>query len=169
MLKMKLILLFFCFSPLALAEAIWGPTLEFGDWEAVVITDDFENEKRPIMTGNVFEEDGSEKLGRFTISRFKQLSTGIHAEVSIYISFFSGAWPECDYEQTKYKIDEGKSLQFPKIGHTCETLILNPQLIKEMKKGNVLKIKVKNQVGIISLKGFTKAWEYSAREFLSAN
>jgi len=133
----------------------------FGDWTVSIKIDDFEGDVKPNLSSDIYNTKG-EVIGVIGIGYFvapnKRFSS---AFVSILIDNLSGAWPACDYEFTKYKIDGSKSKYYPTIGHACPSLIFNKNMANKFKKGSEFRFSASGTTGIVRLSGFNKAWAYT--------
>lgn len=141
-------------------------TKKFNDWKVIIKKDDFENEIKPIIETNIFSPQGK-RIGSFNIDYFIKSGNKFHsAFVGMRIPELHSSWPNCDYEFTKYSIDNKASQYFPKSGHACPSLDFKASMVSQFKKGNKFKFSASGVTGVIDLKGFTKAWNYSLSKLL---
>lgn len=131
-----------------------------GDWTVSAYIDDFEGEAKVTLSSSIKSLEGS-KIGKINmmvanLDRWEAL-------VSMNIPGLDSSWPACDYDFTKYRIDNRKSNYFPKIKKACSVLFLNKPLKEEFKRGKTLRMSAEKVVGESSLLGFAKAWDTSAR------
>jgi len=141
-------------------------TKKFNDWKVIIKKDDFENEIKPRIETNIFSPQGK-KIGSFNIDYFIKSSNKFYsALVGMRIPKLHNSWPDCDYEFTKYSIDNKPSQYFPKSGHACPSLDFKASMASQFKKGNKLKFSASGVTGVIDLKGFTKAWNFSLLKLL---
>lgn len=160
-----LFLLTFCSASFsASAEMVVKDSKEFGNWKVQIAIDDFEGEVQPTLSSPILHVDG-QIIGHFSVSHFMELRGSARGLVSFSMEGLSNAWPDCDFEFTKYKVDDGDARYYPTSGHACPTLVFNERVVDEFKAGNKFRFSVKNRTGIVDLKGFTKAWNYAVSHF----
>lgn len=147
----------------AVAEEAAGNKEEhrFGRWKVSIAVDDFEGEIKPTLSSEVLDIRGN-LIGRLNIGYFSKFYSAFsRARLSPAIRGLSGAWPDCDYEFTRYKIDASEAAFYPQTGYACASLVFNKAMADKFKRGQRFRFSSAGQTGIVDLTGFTKAWEYA--------
>jgi len=152
------IVMFLLASNIAWAETTVTNTEVFGAWRVTIQVDDFEGEVKPFLSTDIHSLSGN-KIGDFSIWGFISFNGQFHsALVFIHTRGLDGTWPECDYEYTKYKIDESSSSYFPTRGYACPSLTFGSSMAEKFKRGKKLRFTASGKTGEVDLAGFTKAW-----------
>lgn len=144
----------------------WGAGWEsFGDWHVKALHDDMD-----IVTHvRLFTEFTlSEKPSPYVASIKKDLAFGLSifggSLVTTSHSLNLGGrdyWPYCDNDLSSASIDGGRAVQVATIpaGGSCNRVDANGPLISQFKAGQSAKLRVSSDNGVISLKGFSAAWD----------
>jgi len=133
----------------------------FGDWVVTIEIDDFEEEVLPTLTAQVLSLEGR-KIGTMSIGYFVDHGATFNsALVSFRIAGLDPTFPACDYEFLKYKIDSSESKYFPTRGYACPSLEVDAEMATKFSLGETFRFKASGKTGIVSLKGFADAWEYT--------
>jgi hypothetical protein len=143
------------------AQEARGQSQTFKAWKVDILVDDFEGEVKPTLTADVFSVEGK-KIGTMLIDLFIAPKGHFNsALVSFSIRTLSNAFPYCDYEFLKYKIDSAESAYFPTYGYACPILIVKSDMANKLSAGQSFRFTAKGQTGLVSLKGFKEAWAYT--------
>lgn len=136
----------------------------FDAWKVGIQIDDFEGEVQPTLTSDVLSIDG-QKIGTMYIHFFvRTVSTKDRfgsALVSFSIRGLDPTFPACDYEHLKYKIDSDESKFFPTRGYACPAMEFKSDMANRFLSGETFRFSTISKVGVVSLKGFKEAWEYT--------
>jgi hypothetical protein len=163
------IIMFLLAGHIAWAETTVTDTGTFGAWKVIIKVDDFEGEVKPTLVTDIHSPNGN-KIGSFSIGYFVSINGQFNsALVSISIKGLDGTWPECDYEYTKYKIDESSSSYFPTRGYACPSLTFGSSMANKFKRGKKLKFTASGKTGEVDLAGFTKAWDLVIRKLKNSS
>lgn len=136
---------------------------KFNNWRVTIKTDEFENKFKPEVEARIFSTKGryigDVKVWLFSVSngRFRR------AHWSMYVRGLDPTWPACDYEYTKYRIDNADSRYFPTSGYACPLMIVNNKLLQSLVEGNTIRFSASDKIGVINLSGFSEAMNYAIR------
>lgn len=144
----------------------WGAGWErFGDWYVKALHDDMDL----VTHVRLFTE--------FTLSeRPSHYVTPIKKDLAFGLSIFGGSlvttshsmslggrdyWPYCDNDLSSASIDGGRVIQVATIpaGGSCNRVDANGPLISQFKAGQSAKLRIGSDNGVISLNGFSAAWD----------
>jgi len=136
----------------------------FDSWKVHIAVDEFEGELKPLLVSSVYSLSGR-VVGQMHIRglRISRGKVGL-AFTSFYVPGLDSSWPECDYETTKYKVDNAESEYFGTYGHACEMLVINKTMALKFKAGKRVRFTASGHVFEVDLTGFTRAWDYTIQE-----
>ena len=138
------------------AQFIWEP---YGDWEITVISDDMDPIKKVYMrTG--YLPDPNEQLPSRDVLAFGFLVAG--PEAVAFLPRGTAAkvlWPYCELNRSSYAVDGSAPKFISTLSAPAHCNMVDPdgQTIRDFSGGKTARVKIREDVRTISLKGFSAA------------
>ena len=134
----------------------------FDDWIVEIDIDEFDKKVKATLKADIRSRDG-EHMGVLSTTPSFLLESVLFFE-GVYGSSFwdlNPHFPYCDFEFVRYRIDAGDTHHLPTWRHACEHPIIDAAMISKFRAGITFEFVVKKHIGVVSLKGFTAAWNYA--------
>lgn len=161
--KAILLLLSAFLSTPTFAQTDSGEWEVYGDWLVKRVSDDMAPVQHATLRTRLDQPDNTGPYRVADDNSFIGFTVFDGSVVSLFTTtqiLGRGFWPDCDFDFSSYRIGDAKPRYISTIDNLggCNRVALNGQTIRDFKSGQSAQVKVGYTKGIISLKGFSKAW-----------